>query len=92
MWVQTRYPLPPHPTGFHAQLPPYVIDLDRELSFLSGYVTRYTKTLKQTATSETRSSKPGKLERLISVCNTIDFMVKDCVQSGTKDVTAQLLL
>ncbi|KAJ9073241.1 hypothetical protein DSO57_1018689 [Entomophthora muscae] len=91
MWVQTRYPLPPHPTGFHAQLPPYVIDLDRELSFLSGYVTRYTKNLKQTASSDTRFSKAGKLERLISVCNTIDFMVKDCVQSGTKDVTAQLL-
>lgn len=90
--VQTRYPLPPHPTGFHAQLPPYVIDLDRELSFLSGYVSRYTKALKQVAANkETRSSKPGKLEKLISVCNAIDFMVRDCVQSGTKDVTAELL-
>ncbi|KAI0223459.1 hypothetical protein L0F63_004339 [Massospora cicadina] len=84
-------PAAPAPHRVSRPAAPFVIDLDRELSFLSGYVARNTRTLKLTAAdTATRASKPGKLERLISVCNTIDFIVKDCVQSGAMDTSKGL--
>ncbi|KAI9291347.1 hypothetical protein K502DRAFT_321331 [Neoconidiobolus thromboides FSU 785] len=94
--VQQEYSAPLHSSGFHGPNPPFVIDLDRELSFLSGFITRYsmefkTKIQLDKDKVELRRSKSGKLEKLLSICNAIDFMVKDCLKAGQNEIHWKLI-